>query len=94
MIVHPPSTTGSGRRPDSLLRPGCSAAHESVCLPLLPSGPDGVHKFPLRRTRSSTPLVRSQTSQPKSLGREFSPAIADCGFRAPLAPRLARSIRV
>ena len=24
------------------------------------------------------------------LGREFSPAEADCGYRAPLAPRLAR----
>lgn len=26
--------------------------------------------------------------------REFSPAIADCGYRAPLAPRLARSRKV
>src|SRR6266851_9104686 len=26
------------------------------------------------------------------LGREFSPAGADCGYRAPLAPRLARRI--
>src|SRR5262249_9426324 len=25
-----------------------------------------------------------------SLEREFNPAIADCGYRAPLAPRLAR----
>jgi len=24
------------------------------------------------------------------LGREFSPAEADCGYRAPLAPRLAQ----
>src|SRR6185312_1762686 len=27
----------------------------------------------------------------ESLGREFSPARADCGCRAPLPPRLARS---
>ena len=26
----------------------------------------------------------------RPLGREFSPAVADCGYRAPLAPRLAR----
>ena len=26
----------------------------------------------------------------RSLGRGFSPAVADCGYRAPLAPRLAR----
>jgi len=28
-----------------------------------------------------------------NLGREFSPAIAACGYRAPLAPRLARPLR-
>ena len=26
------------------------------------------------------------------LGRGFSPAEADCGYRAPLAPRLARPV--
>src|SRR5512140_943886 len=26
----------------------------------------------------------------RPLGRGFSPAVADCGYRAPLAPRLAR----
>ena len=28
----------------------------------------------------------------RPLGREFSPAVADCGYRAPLAPRLARPL--
>jgi hypothetical protein len=27
------------------------------------------------------------------LGGEFDPAVADCGYRAPLTPRLARSPR-
>src|SRR5690606_13839407 len=31
-----------------------------------------------------------QTPQKRSLGREFDPAAADCGYRAPLPPRLAR----
>ena len=30
----------------------------------------------------------------RPLGRGFSPAVADCGYRAPLAPRLARPPRV
>ena len=32
-------------------KPGTLAAHESYHLPLLPSGPGGVHEFPLRKTR-------------------------------------------
>ena len=59
------------------------------CLPLLPSGPGGVHRPSPRRTSPSTPLGQNR---PKtlSLEREFNPAVADCGYRAPLAPRLAR----
>ena len=30
---------------------GFLAAHEGAYLPLLPSGPGGVHKSPLRKTR-------------------------------------------
>ena len=36
------------------LQPGCPAAPEGDRLPLLPSGPDGVHGPPLRGTRLST----------------------------------------
>src|SRR5256885_4013209 len=51
--------------------PGGSAAHPRICLPLLPSGPDGVHKLGLRwtwpitnggddRTRTDDPLVANE----------------------------------
>src|SRR5579859_5303161 len=36
------------------LKPGCSTAPRACRLPLLPSGPDGVHRAPPRRTRLST----------------------------------------
>src|SRR5918999_990654 len=36
------------------LQPGCPAAPEDGRLPLLPSGPDGVHGPSLRETRLST----------------------------------------
>src|SRR5436190_6827070 len=36
--------------------------------------------------------ARAGSAMP-DLGREFSPAGADCGYRAPLAPRLARPSR-
>src|SRR3954447_2713360 len=37
--------------------------------------------------------THAATAMP-DLGREFSPARADCGYRAPLAPRLARHAHV
>ena len=37
--------------------------------------------------------VPGATADPPGLGRGFSPAEADCGYRAPLAPRLARPPR-
>jgi len=45
-----------------LLWPGCPTAPEYHYLPLLPSGPDGVHRVSPRRTKPSTP--RSGTSPP------------------------------
>ena len=44
------------------------------------AGPGTQRHFP-------PPIARRQ----RSLNREFGPAIADCGCRAPLPPRLARS---
>ena len=32
--------------------PGYLTAHEAIHLPLLPSGPDGVHETPLRKTKA------------------------------------------
>jgi hypothetical protein len=74
------------------LLPGLSAAPETNHLPLLPSGPDGVRSVSPRRARLSTLTYREQSPRDLDLEREFNPAIADCGYRAPLAPRLARPL--
>ena len=89
--VHPPSRPVPGalsavRR----LRPGDPAAPAGDRLRLLPSGPDLVHGPTSRGTRPSTPERRAGPGA-APLGRGFSPARADCGCRAPLPPRLARS---
>src|SRR5580693_682069 len=70
--------------------PGTPAAPAGDRLRLLPSGPDLVHKPTPRGTRPiDAPCGGASGAKP--LEREFSPARADCGFRAPLHPRLARS---
>src|SRR6188472_4628863 len=73
------------------LGPGRSAAPGEQRLSLLPSGPDEVHASPLRGTRSST-SISPPASASAGLGWEFSPAGADCRYRAPLVPRLARRV--
>ena len=70
--------------------PGWSAAHVRFCVPLLPSGSDGVGRFTLHRARAPDVFIGRLTRIPAPRGREFSPAIADCRSRAPLTPRLAR----
>ena len=89
MVVHPPSMWALRLASASQLRPGEPAAPGIAYLPLLSSDPDGVRRFPPRKTRSSTPLDESSPTG-SNLGQEFNPAVADCGYRAPLAPRLAR----
>src|SRR3954452_5414617 len=74
---------------DERLGPGRSAAPDDDRLVLLPSGPDTVRGSPLRGTRSSTSRRRAAFEN-GDLGRGFSPAVADCRYRAPLVPRLAR----
>jgi hypothetical protein len=81
VTVHPPSTRVDVILPGSQLQPGCSTAHERFCLPLLPPGPDGVHKFSLRGTQPSTPLTAAASPPPKDLRWEFGPALADCGLQ-------------
>ncbi len=71
------------------LGPDRSAAPGEQRLSLLPSGPDEVHASPVRGTRSSTSISPSASAS-AGLGWEFSPAGADCRYRAPLVPRLAR----
>jgi hypothetical protein len=56
VAVHRISTKLSRTYRISRLRSGNPTAHETSYLPLLPSGPDGVHRVPLRGTQSSTPL--------------------------------------
>ena len=74
---------------DERLGPGRSAAPDDDRLVLLPSGPDTVRGSSLRGTRSSTSHRRAAFEN-GDLGRGFSPAGADCRYRAPLVPRLAR----
>ena len=80
-------------RHDERLGPGRSAAPDDGRLVLLPSGPDTVRGSSLRGTRSSTSL-EAAAFEDAALGWEFSPAGADCRYRAPLVPRLARPGRV
>jgi len=56
MVVHPLSMGSAWLTRASRLQPGDPAAPEGDCLPLLPPGPDGVHRPPPRRTRPSTSL--------------------------------------
>ena len=54
---------------------------------LLHSCPDTVHRFLLRKTQTSTPLIEgSSTGYKPRIG--ITPAVADCRYRAPLSPRL------
>ena len=74
----------------SQLRPGCPVAPTGNRLWLLPSGPDQVHRSAPHRTQPSTLLSPAVPAAVEPSEWEFSPAIADCEYRAPLAPRLAR----
>src|SRR5437764_2073087 len=88
----PPVEAGTrGAATVSRLRSGAPAAPEGGRLRLLPSGPDLVHGSSSPRDRTIDVAHGALTPGPVPLGRGFSPARADCGYRAPLAPRLARS---
>lgn len=87
--VHPLSIAALRLTVARWLRQGNPASPEACCLRLLPSGPDLVHSSSPRGTRPSTPRdVGSPTET--DLEGEFDPARAGCGYRAPLAPHLAR----
>lgn len=76
--VHLPSTAAHKRYSCRQLGLGDPAAHERVHLMLLPSGPDMVHGFPLRRTQTSTLRARGRPYNTDSLEKGFSLARADC----------------
>ncbi len=63
--MHQPSISALQLTPASQLRPGSLAAPGDYYLPLLPSGPGGVHSSPPRKTQSSTPLDRSSPEKQK-----------------------------
>ena len=54
---------------------------------LLHSCPDTVHRVLLRRTQTSTPLMKGCSAE-KRPRFGITPAVADCRYRAPLSPRL------
>jgi len=55
------------------LRPGCPAAPGRACLPLLPSGPDGVHRFPPRGTRPSAPVPSASAGRKRPRKKNSAP---------------------
>ena len=73
----------------SLLGPGTLTAHRRFHLVLLHSCPDTVHGVLLRKTQTSTPLIKGSSTRYKpQIG--ITPAVADCRYRAPLSPQLVR----
>src|SRR5215211_5625291 len=79
-----------GRNSRRSLGPGGAAAPERESLALLPSGSDAVRTLPVRGTWPSSLRARAQAPRVPPLGRRSAPPSADCGFKEPLAPRLAR----
>jgi hypothetical protein len=75
------------------LQPGDPTSPEECCLGLLSSDPDPVHSSPPCGTRFSTLRGDRSPTRP-DLEREFNPAMADCGCRAPPTPHLARPRRL
>ena len=68
--------------------PACTSTHQVNRLMLLGSPPDMVHSPQLRKTHSSTQQDTIQTALAKSSKKEYTPAVADFRYRAPLIPRL------
>ena len=59
---------------------------------LLHSCPDTVHRVLLRKTQTSTPLIKGSSTRYKpQIG--ITPAVADCRYRAPLTPRLCGLVK-
>ena len=80
------------RYPGNLLSSGSLTAHERFPLVLLHSCPDTVQRFPLRKTKTSTPLTRGSFTV-KHPGQNITPALAACRYRAPLTPRLCGLVK-
>ena len=85
--VRPASNTNPYTLPLQLTPPGTLTAHGKFCLVLLCSQPDTVHRHPLRKTQTSSPLIKGSNPNESPL-RAITPAIADCRYKRPLLPRL------
>ncbi|CEG21162.1 hypothetical protein BN1080_00055 [Planococcus massiliensis] len=92
--VHLSSTAAHKRYPCRWLDLGNPAAHEKFHLMLLPSGPDMVHGFPLRRTQTSTLRARGRPCIQTASERNSVLLERIAGYRTPLPSHLARHLLV
>ena len=78
-----PSKRGKRRFASSRLRPRDPLTPAEVSLPLLPSGPHGVHRHAPQRAQPSTSLARGQTLPPLPSGNPSVPLerVVDVGDR-------------
>ena len=85
-IMNPPAYPLSQLRPGSPAAPGVSAYRCSL---------PGLAGFTVVRRAGPGPQRRSERAEAAGpdLGEEFDPAVADCGYKAPPAPHLARPIQ-
>ena len=94
MAAHPRFDRRAPRRyRGSRLRPGWLRHPRVSSLPLLPSGPDGVRRPELRRSRPSTPFHRGQTREPRPQRGNSTRLrrIAGAGYRQ--SPHLSATIQ-
>ncbi len=75
------------------LRPGRVGGTRLTCLPLLPPGPDGVHRQHVAPGPAFNVGRRGRLQQKADLSTGIPPRVKRfSGYRAPLVPRLARYI--
>ena len=92
MVVHPPSIRPFGLA--ALASSGPVALRHPKLTTYRCFLPDLTGFMALRRVGPGPQRCSAQpVPRYTNLGQEFSPAIAACGYRAPLAPRLARPRR-
>lgn len=88
--VHLSSTAEHKRYSCRQLSLGDPTAHEKFHLMLLPSGPDMVRGFSLRRTQTSTLRARGRPNTRTALERDSVLLERIASYKAPLSPHLAR----
>lgn len=71
------------------LRAGTATSPERGRLPLLPSGPGGIHGLSPCGTHPSTLQEKTVTTE-ITREREFNPPMGICGYKGPQALRLAQ----